>query len=205
MIKYHKLCKVCAAIKDDKRLVQDIFNTKFYLKTTGLSLQKLQEQHTDKFSYPTLLNHVKKHQFMSEVDYTKRHLNTISKQAEQSIIRRAIESKEVFDEVIGKSMEKLQAGEMELNANHLLRAAELKKNFQLKEQDQQLAMMEMVYHFTSGENTESRAYDRRIVEGQAVEAYDPAAELTDDTSRREMESRAFYQSLAGDTAPSGAN
>lgn len=205
MLKKKPTCAVCKAIKDDGRLLQDIYNTKHYLKTKGLSLLQFHELHKDQFSYKSLRNHVLKHQFISEDDYTKRHLNRIAKESEQKIVRRAVESREVFDEVIGKGMEELQKGNLEVTTTHLLSAAKMKKEFQLKEQDQQIAMMEMVYHFASGENKESQAYDRRIIEGQAVEDYDPTAELTDDSERRTAQSRDFYESLAGDTPSSRTN
>lgn len=201
MLKAKQTCAVCKQIKQTPKLLDEIFNTTFYLKTAGTSLMQLHKGYEDKFSYKSLRNHVQKHQFISETQFTKQHLNKIAKDSERTLIKQAIESKAVFDEVIGRGMEALQAGELDINASHLLKAAELKKNFQLKEQDQQLAMMEMVYHFASGENKESGAYDRRIIEGQTVESYDPTQELTDDSERRTAQSRAFYESLTGDAAP----
>lgn len=205
MLKTKDNCGVCKAIKDNPKLVDEIFNTTYYLKTAGKSLRKVHEANQDKFSYKSLRNHVEKHQAMSEATFTKQHLNRIAKESEKQIIKRAIESKEVFDEVIGQGMQALAEGRLDVSTTHLLKAAELKKNFQLKEQDQQLAMMEMVYHFASGENKESGAYDRRIIEGETAESFDPTQELTDDSERRTAQSRAFYQSLAGDAAPSGSD
>lgn len=205
MLKRKETCAVCKQIKETPKLLDDIFNTSFYLKSSGKSLMQLHADYRDKFSYKSLRNHVAKHQFMSEDQYTKRHLNKIAKDSERRIIKQAIDSKSVFDEVIGRGMEALQAGEIEVSTNHLLKAAELKKNFQLKEQDQQLAMMEMVYHFASGENTESGAYDRRIIEGETAESYDPATELADDSERRTAQSRAFYESLTGDAPAPGSD
>lgn len=205
MLKRKETCAVCKQIKDTPKLLDEIFNTTFYLKTAGKSLMQLHKDYEDKFSYKSLRNHVQKHQFMSEDQYTKRHLNKIAKDSERQIINRAIESKTVFDEIIGRGMQDLQDGKLDVNTGHLLKAAELKKNFQLKEQDQQLAMMEMVYHFASGENKESGAYDRRIIEGQTAESFDPTEELTDDSERRTAQSRAFYESLTRDAASSGSD
>lgn len=205
MIKYVSSCAVCKAIKGNKKLIDELYGTRFYLKTSGISLSEFHRRYSDKFSYPSLTNHVKKHQFISEVAFTNRHLAQASQKAERTLIRQAIESREVFDEVIGQGMEKLQSGEMEINTDQLLKAAALKKNFQLKEQDQQLAMMEMIYHFASGENNRSQAYDRRIAEGKEVEDYDPSIDLAEDSDRRTEQSRTFYQSLAGDAVASGTD
>jgi len=205
MLKVNNLCAVCQSIKADPKLLESIFKTKYYLRGSGQSLMSLHDDYKNLFSYKSLRNHCEKHQFMSEDQFTKRHLSTIAKKAEQNIVRRAFESKQVFDDVIGEGMQRLADGEMEINANHLLRAAELKKSFQLKEQDQQLAMMEMVYHFSSGENKESRAYDKRVVEGETVSDYNPTAELADDPERRTVQASTFYQSLTGDAAPPRAN
>lgn len=205
MLKRKSSCAVCQEITESPKLIDEIFNTTFYLKTAGKSLMQLHGDYKDKFSYKSLRNHVQKHQFMSEDQYTDRHLKKIAKESERQIIKQAIESKQVFDEIIGQGMQNLQEGKLDVNTSHLLKAAELKKTFQLKEQDQQLAMMEMVYHFASGENKESGAYDRRIIEGQAVEAYDPTQESAGDSERRTAQSRGFYESLIGDAAAPGSD
>lgn len=208
MLKFNKRCTTCVAVKEDEKLLKEIFNSKFYVgRADAPSLQSIANKYKDKFSYVSLQNHVKRHQFMSETDFTKRRLQQVAKDAEKSIIRKTIESTDVFNEVIGKGMEALQNGELNIQTRDLLKAAELKKGFQLKEQDQQLAMMEMVFHFTSGEadNLKSRAYDRRTIEGEAVEHYDPADESTADIERRTAQSSSFYESLAGDAPSPGTN
>lgn len=75
-------------------------------------------------------------------------------------------------------MEALEAGELKVDTKDLLRAAQLKKEFQLKERDQEMAFAEMIYHFASGENKESRSYDRKFVEGTAVTNHDAAPGAT---------------------------
>jgi hypothetical protein len=203
MIKYKKSCKVCAAIKNNKRLLNEIYNTKYYLKTRGPSLSQVSQSYPHLFTYDSLKNHVKKHQFINADDYTERHLNAVAKQAEDKALQRVIQSSEVFNEVIGMGMEKLQAGEMQIKVKDLISAAKYKKEFELKEKDQEIAMIDMVMHFASGENdkVESGKYDRRIIEGQAVTDYDPTEESPADIERRADQSSSFYQSLAGD-APS---
>lgn len=168
------------------------------MKTTGPSLLSISQKYPADFTYESLKNHVRMHQFQSEDDYTEKHLQKVAEQHEKSIAKRVIESTEVFDEVIGQAMEKLQAGELKVDTKDLLSAAKLKKEFQLKEKDQQLAYMDMVYHFASGEDHLNNAYDRKILEGEEAEHFDPAQEPTADIERRTDQSRAFYQSLTGD-------
>jgi len=208
MLKTSKRCDVCSLVTDHRNdvLLNKIANSAHFMKG-GQSLKDLQAEYADRFSYRSLLNHVKKHQFLSDDDFTKRHLNQIVKKAEAQVLRRNIESKEVWDEVITKGMEKLQNGEMFMKTADLLKAAKDKSDFNLKSKDQQLAMMDMVWHFTSGENNreDRKPYDSRIVEGTAVTDFDPAAEPAGDTERRADESRSFYQSLAGDAPSPGTN
>lgn len=203
MINYQKTCDVCKAIKQNKRLMNEIYNSKFYMKTTGVSLAKVHDRYKHLFSYASLKNHTKKHQFIDESDFTQRHLNLIAKKQETQMLKRTLESKEIWDEVMNIGMEKLQSGEMTIEAKDLLKAAKDKTDYQFKQKDQEMAMIEMIAHFASGENDklESSKYDRRIIEGATVTNFDPTEESPESAQRREDESRAFYQSLIGDTPP----
>lgn len=184
MLKLNKLCKVCDEVKANTKLLNRIYNSKYYLKSSKESLLQLQEEYADVFSYRSLLNHVKKHQFMSEGDYKDRHLRKIASDAEKKILKRQIESKEVWDEVINQGMEKLQSGELTMRTSDLLKAAKDKSDHEMKVKDQQLAMAEMMWFFASGENNESRSYDRRIIEGKTVTDFDPSEIATGDTDSR---------------------
>ena len=81
-------------------------------------------------------------------------------------------------------MEKLQSGELTMRTADLLKAAKDKSDHEMKVKDQQLAMAEMMWFFASGENNESRSYDRRIIEGKAVTDFDPTEESTGDSDSR---------------------
>ena len=185
MLKLNKLCKVCDEVKENTSLLNRIYNSKYYLKSSKESLLQIQEEYADVFSYRSLLNHVKKHQFMSEGDFKDRHLRKIAKDAEKKILKRQIESKEVWDEVINQGMEKLQSGELQMRTADLLKAAKDKSDHEMKVKDQQLAMAEMMWFFASGENNESRNYDRRIIEGKTVTDFDPTEESTGNTDSGE--------------------
>lgn len=171
---------------------------------TGESLAHIAEDYTE-FKYSNLLNHVKKHQFLNKEDFNKRHLTQIANQAEKTLLKHTIEAKQVWDSVIDKGMEKLEKGEISLKTGDLLKAAKDKSDYDFKVKDQQMAMMEMVYHFASGESTESREYDRRIIKGQAVTYYDPADESTEDSRRGADRPSGVYYPPAWDAPSPRAN
>ena len=205
MLKLNKLCKVCDEVKENTSLLNRIYNSKYYLKSSKESLLQIQEEYADVFSYRSLLNHVKKHQFMSEGDFKDRHLRKIAKDAEKKILKRQIESKEVWDEVINQGMEKLQSGELQMRTADLLKAAKDKSDHEMKVKDQQLAMAEMMWFFASGENNESRNYDRRIIEGKTVTDFDPTEESTGNTDSGESRPGSLHNATSWDALTSGAN
>lgn len=221
MIKKDKRCSVCIALRGKPRLAEEIYKTAPYLgQTDGEPLVRLWERHKGEFSYDSLRNHVKKHQFLDEADLNERHLREISRKAERGMITRVIESNDVFDSVITQGMNALQEGKLGVNTRDLLSAAKYKKDFQLRETGQQLAWMEMVFHFASGENSaaqtakydrelvERKPHDRGFIEGEATEGqtgFDPATVATGDSGERERRSRAFFQRVTGDAAPPGAD
>lgn len=205
MLKLNKLCKVCDEVKENTSLLNRIYNSKYYLKSSKESLLQIQEEYADVFSYRSLLNHVKKHQFMSEGDFKDRHLRKIAKDAEKKILKRQIESKEVWDEVINQGMEKLQSGELTMRTADLLKAAKDKSDHEMKVKDQQLAMAEMMWFFASGENNESRSYDRRIIEGKTVTDFDPTEVSTGDSNKGESRPSNLHNTVAWDAITSGAD
>jgi hypothetical protein len=173
MLKLGAKCNVCKAIKDNKDLAKEIFNTTYYLKDNNHTLKDVYERHLDEgWSYDSLKNHVKRHQFMNETDYNKRAMQKI-KQKHVTISReKTIESQDVWQEVINKGMDDIREGRVVVKPEALLKAAKDKSDYELKVNDQKLAYTEMMWHFASGENTESKSYDRRIIEGEAAEYYD---------------------------------
>lgn len=175
------------------------------MKGSSVSLRTLWSDYSQangsQFTYESLLNHVKKHQFMSNKDFNDRSLRKIAKDAERAILKQAIESRTVWDEVINSGMEKLASGELNMKAGDLLKAAKDKSDYELKVKDQEMAMAEMIFHFASGENNESRNYDRRIIEGQAVTDYDPTEGIAGDTGEGEDRPGTIYYPPSWD-APS---
>lgn len=204
MLRTHKKCRVCQEISHNTTLLEKIFESSFFVKYSKVNLSNIQKQYDDKFSYDSLLNHVKKHQFMSEEDFNSRHMKQIAKKAERQILQRQIESKEVWDEVIEQGMDKLKKGELSMKTADLLKAAKDKSDHEMKVKDQQIAMMDMVFHFASGENTESRKYDRRIIEGQEVTDFDLATDTPGRLGAGEDGPSGIYYPPTGDAAPPGS-
>lgn len=66
-------------------------------------------------------------------------------------------------------------------------------------------MAEMMWFFASGENNESRSYDRRIVEGKAVTDFDPAEESTGNISQGENGPSDIHNPIAWDALTSGSD
>lgn len=204
MLKTNKQCNVCKAIKENKSLMQKIYNTNYYMKSSTTSLMQLQAEYADKFSYRGLLAHVKNHQFMSEDDYNERHLRQIAKKAEKQVLKRQLESSQVWDEVISTGMERLENGELTLRASDLLKAAKDKSDYELKTKDQSLAFMEMMWHFASGENKESRSYDRRLAQNEAVADFDATETVTNDSGAGTDGPSDIYHTITWDAIAQGA-
>ena len=207
MLKPNKLCNVCKTIEDQPKLKQEIYESRYYVKSSRVTLLDLTKKYEGVFSYDSIRAHVKKHQFLNKKQLADANTAAIAKNTEKRLQYDGIKSSVVWDSVIGEGMRRLQEGEMEMKTADLLKAAKDKSDYELKVKDQELQMAEMVAFFASGEGNleESRKYDRRIIEGQAVEDYDPTLESSADTDRRQNQSRAFYQSLAGDAPSPGTN
>jgi len=203
MLKIQKQCNVCKAIQLDKQLLDRIYQTKFYMKRSPTSLMQLHTDYADLFSYRALLSHCKNHQFMSEDDFNNRTLKQMAKKAEKQILRKQIESSSVWDEVIGIGMEQLQSGEITMKASDLLKAAKDKSDYELKTKDQEIAIAEMMWHFASGENKESRSYDRRVVEGQTSTDFDATEGITNETGGGADESSDVYHTISWDALTQG--
>lgn len=186
MLKLGSKCNVCAAIRINKDLTKEIFNTTYYLKDNNHTLKDVYERHLDEgWSYDSLKNHVKRHQFMNETDYNKRAMSKIKKKHLTKATEGTIEESEVWDEVITKGLDDLREGRTVVKPEALLKAVKDKSDYKLKTKDQALAYAEMIYHFASGESNESKNYDRRIIEGQTTDHYDATQGPSGDSSEGE--------------------
>jgi len=181
-------------MKKQPRLVDEIYKTTAYDKTSQVSLSSLHKIYASAFSYQSLTNHVKKHQGLSAEDLSQRHLNQIVKKAEKELVKKNIEAKDVWSTILDLGHEQIADGTISLKASDVTRAAKDKSDHDLKVKDQELAMIEMVYHFASGENEPTNIIGLRdeptrpIIEAETVEQdgdFDFTEESTGDTGQGE--------------------
>lgn len=163
MIKFQSKCVVCQAIKKDKSLAEAIYKTTAYDKTSNVPLKTFWRMHSDKFGYESLRNHVKKHQAITAEALNEQHLKGIVKKAEKDLLRKKVESKEIWDSVMEMGLADLKDGKAKVQVGDMLRAAKDKSDYDLKVKDQEIAMIEMVYHFASGEDHTPKSKIKGIV------------------------------------------
>lgn len=207
MLQPHPQCDVCKTIEKDPKLERDIGKCSFYVKTSRRTMLDIQQEHFGEFSPSSLSNHVRQHQHYTKAQLASKNTRAIAKRTKAAQAVESVKANVVWDLVIKEGTSRLKTGEMEMKTGDLLKAVKDKSDYELKVKDQEMQMAEMVAHFASGEGdiNESRKYDRRVVEGQTAEHYDPATELAADSDRRENESRSFYQSLVGNAAAPGTD
>lgn len=217
MLKLHKLCNVCKHAEDNPKLLKAIYDSKAFIPGSSVSLKNVWDAYSQSgayFSYEALLNHSKKHQFMNEKDFNSRHLRQIAKDAEKKILKRSIESGQVWDKVIEVGMQGIEDGTLVMKTADLLKAAKDKSDYELKTKDQQLAYAEMMYYFASGESEQTlrKPYDRKVVqddrkyvEGTAVEHQDAATGAPEDSAPREDGPSGVYYPPSWDAPTFGAS
>jgi len=214
MIAYKKNCAVCKQIKLTPKLADEIYKTTAYDRTSKVSLATLQKLYGSKFSYPSLINHSKKHQGISAEDLSERHLNNIVKKAEKEITKKNIEAKDVWSTILDLGHEQIGDGTIKLKASDVTKAAKDKSDYELKVKDQELAMIEMVYHFASGENKApilgkvvGKRTDgdpaRTIIEAETIPDFDSAEESTGDFGVGEDRPSGVYYPPSWDASTSG--
>ena len=180
MLKLKNGCKTCALVKNNKQLLERIYKSSHFIPHSEDSLKQIAGEYKDYFSYPALLNHVKKHQFINAMDYKKSMMRRVVKNAEAKVYMEQFQSNHVQDAVINKGMEALENGEMRLTPTHLLKAAKDKFDAQAKTRDQELALAEMVAFFASGEdNPEGKVHANKT---KVIDVYNPAIPVTEDNT-----------------------
>lgn len=208
VIKYSKKCNVCKAIKQNKKIGQDIFNTKFYISTNIKTLTDIAQEYHEFFSYDSLKNHVKRHQFMDKEDFNKRSMKMIADRQQNIVKAEDIKNqdvKDIWNRVIQQGIQDMEDGKVVIKPADLLKAAKDKSDYELKVKDQQMAYAEMMWHFASGESNESKNYDRRIIEGQTADYYDPTEGTTGDSGAGQDRPSDIHNSIAWNALTQGAD
>lgn len=214
--KKYKNCKICKRCNRVKQLEQDIWESKhFYPGGSGMSLRAIAMAY--RLNYASVLNHVRKHQTVALDSLSEVEMRRLARRAEMktkieesnvNIIKPNAgvnKSVQVWDNVIDSAMEQVKSGEMKLTANHLLKAAKDKSDFDIKKKNQDMALMEMMWHFASGEASGGLEYDRRTIEGETADDYNAAQITADSLDEWEKRPSTIYNGTTGDAPASRAD
>lgn len=170
MLVYQKQCKICQMVRKNKPLLERIYNSKYFVPHGRESLKNIADD--TGLTYNALKNHVNKHQFIDSQDYTEKMLRQADKEAEKKAIRKAVRAVDAVQSIIEIGSKRLEDGEITVDTNQLIRASQVKIAQEGKQKDQELATIEMVAHFLSGENAGDRVYVEPIE--QEPDAITPA-------------------------------
>ena len=213
--KIQKACKICQLCVKNKAFEDAIWNSKKFRKHDKNAQTLLQVSKDYNVTYNNLLVHVRKHQNMTLDRYNDKELAKIAKRAElktkiqeAGVMPAAVKTNQsvaVWDNVIETALDQVKSGEIKLNANHLLKAAKDKSDFDIKKKNQDMALMEMMWHFASGEAMGSMEYDRRFIEGQTPADYNAADVVAGHLEEWQTRPGYIHNGTTGDAAPSGSD
>lgn len=156
MLKLDPRCEVCKLIPINKPLLRRIYECSYYVPHSQDTVKDISKDYP--FGYKSILNHVKKHQFIDSLDYTEKMLSFADKKAEVGAVRKAVRAVDAVQSIIDIGKERLENGDITVDTNQLIRASQVKMTHEAKQKDQELATIEMVAHFLSGENAGDRIY-----------------------------------------------
>jgi hypothetical protein len=155
MLVIEKKCTVCRAVKVNKQLLQRIYESSWFVPHSKDTLKDIAKQNN--LPYQAILNHVKKHQFIDSADYQEAMLNSAVTKAEKGAIAKAVRATGAIQSIMDKGQERLDNGEITVNTDQLLRAAQIKLADESKKKDQDLMALSLA-HFISGESQNERVY-----------------------------------------------
>lgn len=154
-IKFVTQCKVCKKIRAEEaagssKLIKRIYNSRQYVRG-GESLKAIAKDYQKYFEYPSLYKHSRTHQAATEDDLSTARLNRIHKTTVNAQIDKLVRHQDVRQYIMDKGMEGIEAGDIKLNANAVLSAANKEADIESKQKDQAIELMKMVQAFQSGE------------------------------------------------------
>lgn len=156
MLVFEKRCVTCQLVRKNKQLLKRIYESSWYVPYSKDHLKTIAKE--AKLDYQSILNHVKKHQFIDSQDYHDKMLDHVDKKAEKRAVQKAVKAVDAIQSIIEIGNERLKNEEITVDTNQLIRASQVKIAQEAKQKDQSLAMAEMVAHFLSGEGKEDRIY-----------------------------------------------
>lgn len=156
MLVLNKRCTVCKVVKINKQLLKRIYESSWYVPHSTDSLKQISRD--TGLGYQAIKIHTKKHQFIDSQDYTEKMLSYTDKRMERNAVQKAVKAVDAVQSIIEKGNKRLEDGEITVDTNQLLRASQIKMTHESRQKDQELATIEMVAHFLSGENASDRVY-----------------------------------------------
>lgn len=111
---------------------------------------------------------------MNKEQRTEEVEKRILEKTERNMIKELVTHSDIRTEIMNRGLKEIQQGKIKLDGKTVLSAAKDQMNYEMKTQSNQLKMMEMMWHFASGESNQSEKYDRAIIEGETATDFDPA-------------------------------
>ena len=175
--KPRKNCKICQAVKSDKRLFKRIYASKYYHKGGEPLLAIATEEG---LNYRALTTHCKKHQNLSEDALAAAQLNEIAKSESREIARKFVRAGDARQDMIDKLQHQLDQADMsELTAKDVIallaKVTRDSDDVAAKAKDQNIDIMRMMGAVRSGEVSTSEVFEEfdpwkeQAIEGELVE------------------------------------
>lgn len=152
MLAIEKKCKVCNTVRKNKALLNRIYQSSHFVPHSKDTLLKISEE--TGIHYRGLLNHVKKHQFIDSADYQEAMLKQADDRLTKKAVAQAVKGQSAVQSIISRGHERLEAKEIDVNTDQLLRASQIQIASEEKKKDQDLMAISLA-HFISGESTQN--------------------------------------------------
>jgi hypothetical protein len=155
-----------------------------------------------KINYVSLVRHISNHIAVNVDELAEMEMDRIAKRSEAQVevlqYQEGQKATDVWNDVMEKARVGLEDGSIKLTANHLLKAAKDKSDFEIKKKNQDMAIQEMMWHFASGEALGSTKYDKRIIQGEEAESYNPTEIFAGLASEGETRPSDLHSGTTGD-------
>lgn len=155
MLVIAKQCTVCKAVKTNKPLLQRIYDSSWFVPGSKDTLKDIALSY--QLPYQAIRNHVKKHQFIDSADYQEAMLDQVDKKLTKQTVAKAVQAQGAIQSILEKGQQRLDDGEITVNTDQFLRAAQIKLADEAKKKDQDMMALSLA-HFISGESQNERIY-----------------------------------------------
>lgn len=176
MIEYRKNCNTCKLAKSNKTFELALDNSTYFNPKSTSSVRSIAIQYN--LPEKPLRNHLKKHHFITKEQKERKIEQSIMEKEDRKAIQKLVTHSDIRSEVMTRGLEQIKKGEIKLSARDVLTASKDQMNYEMQTKNTQLKMMEMMWHFASGESNESEKYDRQLIENETATSFDPTQTIT---------------------------